>query len=94
MNDKPMGGIFVFVIAAPAMLLCCLAPLVFVSSISGLLGWLAGGSIVLGGMVAAAAGMTVFLVHRHRRRRSNDFKEIRHSDSAATSAQLPVQEHN
>ena len=94
MNDKPMGGIFVFVIAAPAMLLCCLAPLVFVSSISGLLGWLAGGSIVLGGMVAAAAGMTVFLVHRHRRLRSDNFKEIRHSDSAETSVQLPVQEHN
>ena len=94
MNDKPMGGMFVFVIAAPAMLLCCLAPLVFVSSISGLLGWLAGGSMILGGMIAVAAGATVFLVHRHRRLRSNNFKEVQHSDSAETSAQLPVQEHN
>ncbi len=94
MNDKPMAGMVTFLIAAPAMLLCCLAPFVFVSSISGLLGWLAGGSIVLGGMIAAAAGMTVFLVRRHRRLRSDNFKKARHADSAETSAQLPVREHN
>jgi membrane protein implicated in regulation of membrane protease activity len=94
MNDKPMAGMVTFLIAAPAMLLCCLAPFVFVSSVSGLLSWLAGGSIVLGGMVAAATGVTVFLVHRHRRRRSNNFTEVRHSDSAETSAHLADWEHN
>ena len=94
MNDKPMAGMVTFLIAAPAMLLCCQAPFVFVSSISGLLSWLAGGSIVLGGMVAAATGVAVFLVHRHRRRRSDNFKEARHANAAETSAQLPVQEQN
>lgn len=84
MNDKPMAGMVTFLIAAPAMLLCCLAPFVFVSSISGLLGWLAGGGIVLGGMVAAATGVTVFLVHRHRRR--DNFKNTRHADTTETSA--------
>ncbi len=88
MNDKPMAGMVTFLIAAPAMLLCCLAPFVFLSSASGLLSWLAGGSVVLGGMVTAATGVTVFLVHRHRRRRRNNFKEVRHSDSAETSAHL------
>ena len=93
MNDKPMAGIVTFVIAAPAMLLCCLAPFVFASSISGLLGWLAGGSIVLGGMIAMAAGVTVFLVHRHRRLRNGNNKKTRHADAADPSGQLPVQEH-
>ncbi len=93
MNDKPMGGIFVFAIAAPAMLLCCLAPLVFVSSISGLLGWFAGGSIVLGGMIAVAAGALVFLVHRHRRLRGGDIEKACPADSSESPAQLPVQEH-
>jgi len=88
MNDKPMAGMVTFLIAAPAMLLCCLAPFVFVSSVSGLLSWLAGGSILLGGMVAAAAGVTVLLVHRHRRRSSNNLNEVRHSVSAETSARL------
>ncbi len=48
MNDKPMAGIVTFVIAAPLMLLCCLAPFVLVSSTAGLLGWLAGGSMTAG----------------------------------------------
>jgi len=94
MNDKPMGGIFVFVIAAPAMLLCCLAPLVFVSSISGLLGWLAGGSILLGGMIAVAAAALVFLVHRHRRLRGGDIEKTSPADAAETATQLPVQKHS
>ncbi len=94
MNDKPMGGIVAFVIAAPLMLLCCLAPFVLVSSTAGLLGWLAGGSVILGAMVAAAAGALVFLVYRHRRLHGDDTKKARHGDSAETAARLPVQEHN
>ncbi len=94
MNDKPMGGLVTFVIAAPLMLLCCLAPFILLSSTAGLLSWLAGGSIILGGMVAAAAGALVFLVHRHRRLHGVSAKKARHGETAETSAQLPVQEHN
>jgi HAMP domain-containing protein len=91
MNDKPMAGIVTFVIAAPLMLLCCLAPFLLVSSAAGLLSWLAGGSIILGAMVAAAAGALVFLAHRHRRQRAGGIEKAGHADSAGMASQRPGQ---
>ena len=87
MNDKPMAGIVTFVIAAPLMLLCCLAPFLLVSSTAGLLSWLAGGSILLGGMIAAGAGALVFLVHRHRRLCSDNVKKAHHGELQETPAE-------
>ena len=91
MNDKPLAGIVTFMIAAPVMLLCCLTPLVLVSSISGLLGWIAGGSVLLGTMIAAAAGALVFLAHRHRRQRRGGIEKAGHAGSAGTASQRPEQ---
>lgn len=87
MNDKPMAGIVTFVIAAPLMLLCCLAPFVLVSSTAGLLGWLAGGSILLGTMLAVAAGALVFLLHRHRRLHGVNAKKAHHGELQETPAE-------
>lgn len=70
MDDKLMGGLLAFVLAAPVVVICCGGGGVILAAIlGGIGGWLSGlGGIALG--LAAIGG--VLLVREIRRRRSTN----------------------
>ncbi|MDA7429126.1 hypothetical protein PGB28_11710 [Primorskyibacter aestuariivivens] len=68
MNDKHMGGLLAFIIAAPIMVICCGGGGVILATIlGGIGGWLMG----LGGIAAVVAAIGAMLVVREIRRRGS-----------------------
>jgi len=65
MDDKHMGGLLAFIIAAPIMVICCGGGGVILAAIlGGIGGWLTG----LGGIAAVVAAIGAALVVREIRR--------------------------
>lgn len=68
MDDKHMGGLLAFIIAAPIMVICCGGGGVILSGIlGGIGGWLTG----LEGIAAVVAAIGAALVVREIRRRGS-----------------------
>jgi len=68
MDDKYMGGLLAFVIAAPIMVICCGGGGVILAAVlGGIGGWLTG----LGGIAAVIAAIGAALVVREIRRRGS-----------------------
>ncbi|NND20199.1 MAG: hypothetical protein HKN98_16630 [Silicimonas sp.] len=68
MDDKHMGGLLAFIIAAPIMVICCGGGGVILAAIlGGIGGWLTG----LGGIAAVVAAIGAALVVREIRRRGS-----------------------
>ena len=68
MDDKHMGGLLAFIIAAPFMVICCGGGGVILAAIlGGIGGWLTG----LGGIAAVVAAIGAALVVREIRRRGS-----------------------
>ncbi|KRS13409.1 hypothetical protein [Roseovarius indicus] len=65
MDDKHMGGLLAFVIAAPIMVICCGGGgLILAAILGGIGGWLTG----LGGIAAVVTAIGAALVVREIRR--------------------------
>ena len=68
MDDKHLGGLLAFIIAAPIMVICCGGGGVILATIlGGIGGWLMG----LGGIAAVVAAIGAALVVREIRRRGS-----------------------
>ena len=71
MSDKPATGFITALFAVPAVLLCCLGPVVAFALLSGaaggLAGWLSGLDVGAVALTVAVGGVTVAWLVRRRR---------------------------
>ncbi len=67
MEREPKESVLPIVIAGGAMVVCCLAPVLFVSGASGLTAWLGGIDPLLAVAIAVAMGAEVVLFRRMRK---------------------------